>query len=64
MSADKRQRERRSRQAENIQTRPATEWTDSECLHVLAGRQWRGTALDAQAWAQLGKLREFVGKQP
>lgn len=59
MDAAKRKREQRARQANAIQERDSHEWTDTECLSVLMGKQWRGGAIDRLAWEQLGKLRNF-----
>lgn len=60
MSAAKRKREQRIRQAEAIQNRDNHEWTDAECLSILTGARWRGGAIDKGAWEQLGKLRGFL----
>lgn len=60
MSAAKRKQEQRIRQAEAVQTRDSHEWTDAECLAILAGSRWRGGAIDKAAWQQLGKLRSFM----
>jgi hypothetical protein len=60
MSAAKRKQEQRIRQAEAVQNRDSHEWTDAECLAILAGSRWRGGAIDKAAWQQLGKLRGFM----
>ena len=60
MSAAKRKREQRTRQATAIQEKESTEWTDAECRAVLNGIRWRGGVLDKAAWKQLGKLRGFM----
>jgi len=52
--------EQRIRQAEAVQNRDSHEWTDAECLAILAGSRWRGGAIDKAAWQQLGKLRGFL----
>lgn len=60
MDAAKRKREQRARQAEAIQERDSHEWTEAECLSVLMGKQWRGSAIDCAAWVRLGELRKFT----
>ena len=60
MTAAERKREQRIRQAEAIQERDSYQWTEAECLAVLAGTQWRGGGIDQAAWYQLGRLRGFV----
>ena len=60
MSPAKRKREQRIRQAEAIQEKDSDNWSESECLSVLSGRQWRSGTIDKAAWLRLGKLREFA----
>ncbi len=60
MTPAKRKREQRARQAQAIQEKDSSQWTDSECRSVLDSAQWRGGALDKAAWLQLGRLRGFV----
>lgn len=60
MNATQRKREQRIRQAEAIQERDSSEWTEAECLSVLNGKRWREGAIDKAAWQQLGKLRGFM----
>jgi hypothetical protein len=60
MDAAKRKREQRARQAEAIQERDSHEWTEAECLSVLLGKQWRGSAIERAALEQLAKLRGHV----
>lgn len=60
MDAATRKREQRARQATAIYERNSDELTDAQCLSVLTGKQWRGSAVDKGAWEQLGKLRGFL----
>ena len=60
MTAAQRKQEQRLRLAAHVAERDDAEWTEAECLWVLSGRRWRGTALDKAAWKRLGQLRGFV----
>jgi hypothetical protein len=60
MTPAQRKAEQRSRQATAINERDSHEWTEAECLLVLAGKTWRGTVIDRQAWLRIGQLRGYT----
>lgn len=60
MDAAKRKQEQRTRQAEAIYQRDSHEWTDAECMAILAKKSYGKSAVGQQAWEQLGKLRGWI----
>ena len=56
-----RKQEQRLRLATKVNGGSEFELTDAECLAVLANSQWpKGSAIDQDAWRQLGKLRGYL----
>ena len=61
MTAAQRKQEQRLRLATKVNGVGDIELTDAECLAVLANSHWpKGSAIDKDAWQQLGKLRGYL----
>ncbi|MCX8518228.1 MAG: hypothetical protein ORN29_09270 [Rhodoferax sp.] len=61
MTVAQRKREQRLRLATKVNGGSDSGLTDAECLAVLANNQWpKGSAIDKDAWRQLGKLRGYL----
>lgn len=52
-----RQRDFRCKQAERIATVDSTDWTEAECLHVLASAKYKGK--QQRQWAYV-RLADFM----
>lgn len=60
-TAAQRKRAQRERQQEAIATTDSDQWTEAECLFVLANGKWpAGSPMDRGAWRRLGELRGYV----
>lgn len=60
-TAAQRKRSQRERQQEAIATTETDQWTEAECLFVLASGKWpAGSPMDRGAWHKLGELRGYV----
>ena len=58
-TAAQRQRARRERLAA-APLKDFNEWTDAECLAILASSKYRESDVDELAWRRLGELRDFL----
>lgn len=59
MTPAQRKREQRMRSLTRIAERDSHEWTEADCLAVLGMSKYRNRWESRDAWAQIGKLREF-----